>query len=253
MEKENREAVEQNDTVEIDLGQLFRAIWKNIWFVLLCMVLLGGLTLCVNVFVIHPTYRVNFTAYVNNHSSSDQTSSLNSADTSASQSLAYTYAAIMSSRSVLVDAAKQAKISYEDVDELSACVSTEVQDSTQLVDVHVTMQDPDEAYAFAKAIADIAPDYISEIVEGSSMKVVVQPEEATKPYSPHISRNTAIGIILGALIAMVIIVIRELTDTRVKNEDSLEEEFGISVIGTIPDFESAGSSKEYGYYGHYYQ
>ncbi|MGI5990144.1 MAG: YveK family protein [Lachnospiraceae bacterium] len=253
MENEKLSAAQNNEVVEIDLGQLFRAIWKKKWLVILAALVTGIIVFAVNAFIISPTYRVSFTAYVNNHSSSENTSSLSSGDTSAAQSLTYTYAAIITSRSVLVDAANVAGVSYEDTSELSDYVSTQVQEDTQLLTVYVTMKDADLAYAYAQAIASVAPDYISDIVEGSSMKVVSDPIPAEHKYSPRTGRNTAVGLILGALFAMIYVVIRELTDNRVKNEDALAEEFGISVIGTIPDFESAGSAKEYGYYGHYYK
>ena len=254
---EENKSIRDNDSdvVEIDLGRLMKAILRKFWLVILLAFIVGTATLAVNEFLIDPTYRSYFTAYVNNHSQSgsDQTTTLTSGDTTAAQSLAYTYAAIMSSRSVLEDAAKDAGLDYE-YSELEGFVSTEVQSDTQLVNVYVTMKDPDEAYELAKAIESVAPDYVSDIVEGSSMKIVTEAEIPEGTYTPHVGRNTVVGAVLGALIAIVWIVILELTDTRVKSEDQLTEMYGISVIGSIPDYETAssGNSKSYGYgyYGH---
>lgn len=240
-----------NEEVEIDLGRLMAAIGKHIGVVIVLALVCAIVTAAVNFFVIEPTYRSSFTAYVNNHSREGDATTLTSGDTSAAQSLAYTYAAIMSSRSVLVDAAKDAGLDYE-YDDLKDFVTTEVQNDTQLVNVYVTMKDPKESYAMAKAIEEVAPDYVSDIVDGSSMKIVTEAQLPDEHYTPHRGRNTAIGAILGALVAIIIVVVMELSDTRVKSEDQLEEQFGISIVGTIPDFAEAadGDAHGYGYYGH---
>lgn len=251
-ENKGRNPQKAETSQEIDLEKLFKAVWKNIWLLIVGMLAGGVIALLVTLFLIHPAYRSGFTAYVNNHSQSDSTSSLNSGDTSASESLALTYAHIMESRSLIEDAARGAGLNgkYSD-DRLAGCVHSDVENSTQLLNVYVTMGDPDDAYKMAKAMADAAPEYIANIVEGSSMKIVSDPRYPNYPYSPSRKKNTAIGIILGALLILVYIVIRELTDTRVKNQDELEDMFGIPVLGTIPNFRSAAPGRDYGYGSRY--
>lgn len=242
-----------NNLVKIDLGRLMRAIIKKIWLVILLSFIVGTVVFLVDEYMIDPTYRSYFTAYVNNHSQSvsEETTTLTSGDTNASQSLAYTYATIMSCRSVLVDAAEEAGLDYE-YQELEGFVSTEVPTDTQLVNIYVTMKDPDEAYKLAKAIESVASDFLSKAVEGSSMEIITEAEIPSGTYTPRVSRNTAYGVVLGALIAIIGIIIQELTDTRFKSEDQLTEMYGILSIGSVPDFESAasGRSKAYGY-GYY--
>lgn len=251
MNESVEKTVQDNEEVEIDLGRIFRALWKNFLFIILATVLCGLIALLVSVFVIHPTYRTGFTAYVNNHSQTDSTSSLTSGDTTAAQSLTYTYASIMSSRSVVMDAAKTAGLdSSYTYDSLKECISTEVETDTQLVNLYVTMESADDAYNLAQAIEETAPDYITDIVDGTSMKIVSEAVYPDKKYSPSYSKNTIIGCVLGALLMIIIITVRELTDNRVKSSDQLEEMFGISVIGEIPDFKMASEGKYgYVYYG----
>ena len=97
----------------------------------------------------------------------------------------------------------------------------------------------DIAHSFGPAVADI--------VEGSSMKIVVYPTLPTRPNYPSKRRNTALGMLLGAFLMIAYLAIRELLDTRVRSEQELEEKFGIPIIGTIPNFDSAGSKGGYNY------
>lgn len=240
-----------NDETEINLGELFHVLGQHIGQIIIGALVVGIATLLITMFVIQPTYRSGFTAFVNNRNGSS-TTEMQSQDVQAAQSLTYTYAEIMKSRPVVEAAVKQAGL--PDTDEYSYDtlinnnITTEIDDNTQLVNLYVTLDDANDAYALAKAIADISPQFVSSIVDGTSMKIMTEPQLPTEQYSPSAKKNTAIGVVLGAFIMIIYILIRYMTDTSVKGEKDLEEKFGISVIGSIPDFMSA--SGESGYYGY---
>lgn len=247
----SRNTSQNNGVVEIDLAELAGAIWKRKGLVIVLTLLGALLALAITVLAIRPTYRSSFTAYVNNHSTNSENNidTLNNGDTTASQSLAQTYSVIMASRPVVEDALKQAKLSYT-YEDVSNCISTSIQTNTQLVTLNVTMQSAEDAKKLADAIADVAPDYIADIVEGSSMKIVSSPVLATSKYSPSISKNTVIGALIGLLLALVIVTVQYLTDDRIHSAADLEKKFGISIMGSIPDFATVGKQK--GGYGYYY-
>ena len=221
---------------EIDLAVLLKLFWRKLWLILLVAVFCATTAGVITRVFIAPTYESGFTAFVNNKSETGNQTSVTSADTSAAESLANTYAEILHSRPMLESAAKLAKIdrSYK---ELNSMVSTHIQSNTQLVDVKVTADTPEEAYYLAKTMSEIAPDYLSDIVEGSSMKVVSKPVKNTQKVGPSMSRNGMLGAILGALAVMICLVIVEITDTRIKNQSELEETYGYSVVGVIPSLD----------------
>jgi succinoglycan biosynthesis transport protein ExoP len=229
---------------EIDLLDIGRAIWSKFWFVILLTLIGAALAFGITNFLIHPTYRSSFTVYVNNHSSNseNQVNSLNSGDTAASQTLAQTYASILKSRPVVEDAMDRISMNTA-YDDIVDDITTEVDTDSQLVTLDVTMESAKEARNLARAIARVSPKYIANIVEGSSMKIVSSPILADKPYAPSIPKNTAIGAIIGFLLAVVIVVIRHLSDDRIKSVEELKAKFGFSVIGTIPNFDEAANNK----------
>lgn len=221
---------------EIDLAVLLKIFWKKLWLILLVAIFCATTAGVITRVFIAPTFESGFTAFVNNKAESGNQTTVTNADTSAAESLANTYAEILRSRPMLESAAKLAKIdrSYK---ELNSMVATHIQSNTQLVDVKVTAGSPDEAFSLAKAISEIAPDYLSDIVEGSSMKVVSKPVKNTQKVGPSMSRNGMLGAILGALAVMVCLVIIEITDTRIKSQSELEETYGYSVVGVIPSLD----------------
>ena len=221
---------------EIDLAVLLKIFWRKLWLILLVAIFCATTACVITRVFIAPTYESGFTAFVNNKAETGNQTSVTNADTSAAESLANTYAEILHSRPMLESAAKLAKIdrSYQ---ELNSMVSTHIQSNTQLVDVKVTADTPEEAYHLAKTMSEIAPDYLSDIVEGSSMKVVSKPVKNTQKVGPSMSRNGMLGAILGALAVMICLVIIEITDTRIKSQSELEETYGDSVVGVIPSLD----------------
>lgn len=230
---------------EIDLLAIVKLVWGRKWLVLAAALVFGFITYLGTMFLIKPTYQASFTAFINNRSATDNdVQALTNGDTSAAQSLTYTYAAIMKSRAILEDAVNRAGLpySYEAIDGGDA-VSTSIENNTQLVTLYVTLEDPNEAYTLANAISEIAPGYLADIVDGTSMKIVTKPVIPDHKYAPNEVKNTVIGALLGFLLMVAVIVIREFIDDRVKSEDDLESRFGISVVGTIPNIHAAASRR----------
>ncbi len=233
------EPKQKSENTEIDLIELAKALWKHAGWILLVGVICGALAFAGTHLLVTPQYQSSFTAYVNNRSGQDNgNNTLTSADLSASQSLVKTYSAVITSRSVLEAAAAQAGVG-SDYMQLSKMVSTQSVDDTEIIQVSVTMPDAKQAAALAGAISEVAGEYITKIVEGSSMQIVDQPVIPTKIYSPSYKKNLLLGIILGIVLACGVIVLRELLDDRVKDSGTLEERFGLPVIGTIPNIEVA--------------
>lgn len=251
--KEKKPRREGND--EIDLLPLFKAVISKWWLIVIFAVVFGLVSYFVTDTFVTPTYRSGFTAYVNNYSGVvvsgsekvNQNKKLTTSDITASQSLVKTYSKIILSRTVLTEAASRVNSNYT-VKQLSNMVSTSTEDETEVIGVYVTADDPKVAAQLASAIADVAPEMISQIIEGSSMQIIDEPLVPNSIYSPNYSKNTAVGVLLGAVAAVAIIIIKELLDDHVKNENELEERFSIPVVGVIPDINSAiKQSSRYAY------
>ena len=227
--------VMQNNN-EIDLLAVARLVWKHIGIVILAAIALGVAAYAATIFLIAPTYESTFTVFVNNRTDTSQTTEITNADTSAASSLAQTYAEIMESRPLLEQAAKEADMDYLTDSQLSEMVSASIQSNTQLVNVQVIADSAQDAYTYAKALAAVAPDYLADIVEGTSMKIVTKPALKENQIAPSPLKNAVMGALIGFIIAVAIIIIIDIADTRVKSKEELERLFGYSVMGDIPAF-----------------
>ncbi|MCD7843140.1 MAG: Wzz/FepE/Etk N-terminal domain-containing protein [Clostridiales bacterium] len=249
---EEQKIIAEDNEIVIDIAKLFKALWQRAWIIVLVALLGCSLAYLGTKSFVQPTYRAVFTAYVNNNSSDEWTTTVSNADLTAAQSLVYTYTHILTSRTMLLAAAEEigADYTYED---MCRWVTTDVVEDTEIIEVRVTMNSPEEALALAEAIAAMMPIYVTEIVEGSSAQIIDMPVLPESIYAPSYIRNALIGGVLCAFLAAAVILLLELLDDTVKEEETLEQRFGVTVIGVIPDLASAdkyASHYGYGSYGH---
>ena len=235
MEKE----IQQNEVIEIDLRRVLDAIMKKAWLVALAAVLGAVMVLVGSLLFISPKYQSSAMFYVNNNSVSlgDTTLSITSADISASRGLVKSYIVILNTRESLNDV-----IDYAGVDrtyaELKSMISAEAVDATEIFEVVVTSEDPQEAEKIASAIAYILPKRITSIIEGTSAKIVDSAVVASHPSSPSYSKNALIGFLVGFVVSVGAIVLNVLFDITIRTEEDIAQACKYPVLTAVPDLKA---------------
>ena len=96
---------------------------------------------------------------------------------------------------------------------------------------------PEKAQAILQLILDSAQREINRIISGCQVNVVDNASLPTTTSSPNVKQNTFIGIFVGVVLGIAVIFIRELLDTRIKDEDDLKNRYNIPVLGVIPNLD----------------
>lgn len=232
--------------IEIDLLRLFKSVLQKIWAVILSAVIFGAATFGFTYLFIEPTYEARTLLYVNNSSFSVGNTSFNisTSSLSAAQELVNTYIVILKARTSLNEI-----IEYADIDrsylELKDMISAAPVNSTEIFEVVVTSTNPAESEKIANAIATLLPKRIAEIVDGSSVRVVDYAIVPTSRSGPSYAKNTFIGIIIGIIISVAIIILRDLFDVFVREEQYLSQTYPYPILAAIPNMRNTKSS---GYY-----
>lgn len=224
---------------EIDTGKLLRFLWNGKYWIATAALVTAVAAILFSTYFIRPLYRADFTVFINNRSTDVETQLVSNADTIAAQSLTHTYSALIQNRSVLEPAAKKAGLEYP-YEKIKKMVSADIEDNTQLINIHVTAETPDECLLLADRIAETAPGYVEDIIEGTSMKIVSSPVAVNAPVYPNIKRNALAGALAGFAAAALILFLRFITDTKMHDIAELEEEYGIPVVGSIPCIRQEG-------------
>ena len=246
MEEKNRSGVEE---FEIDFSRVFHAVMSKAWLVSIVAVLCAMLTFVGTYFFVTPQYEAGAKFYVNNSNLSlgDASLSISSGDLTTSRSLVDSYIVILKTRETLVDVLDYAGAARTP-SELRGMISAEAVDETEIFQVTVTSSDPQEAERLANAIAYILPKRIGTIIDGTSARVAEAAVIPSSPSSPSYPKNTVVGFLMGLLLCVGIIALREIFDTTIREEADITQSCKHPILATVPDMTS--HSKGSAYYGY---
>jgi len=243
---------QQENEREIDVARLLQILLKRAWLIIAVAFVCCIATYLYSANLIAPTYRSDFTAYVDNRvaASTEGNGSTTTSDLNASIYLTYLYEDIIVSRSVLNDAADSCGLNYS-YNQLKNMVSTSIAEDAALITVYVVSKDPLESMKLATAIADVAPGHVARMKEGSSMRILDEPILPDGQYAPHNAKNALLGAVIGFAISVVFVLVLDLTNDKVRNADELELRYNIVAIGVIPDLAASDGSENHYSYGRY--
>ena len=239
----------QEQYLEIDLMRLLSALRHKVWIILLAAAVCGAAAFGITEFLITPMYQSDVLLYINNNRSEVSSDTVSQSDLTASQSLAETYVAILGSRSVLSEAARQAGGKYTE-SELQSMMSASAVNETELLRITVTGADPQDTMLLANAVADVSSAAMMKTVDACNVQIVDRADAPDSPSSPDVPRNTALGFLVGILLSAAFIVLRELTDTVIRSEKDLNTVFeDLPVLGVIPKLDNRAfkNDEKYGY------
>lgn len=230
---------------ETTLWDVAGLLLRKIHWLILAGLLMGAIVYFAVSFLIAPKYESSVSFYVFNNTSSSQSGTVNNGDLQAAESLATTYSNILASNSVL-DAVLNDLGSNVDLTrkELSEMTDASVVSGTQLLEMVVTSTDPQLSCKIASSFAKVAPNEMIRITKVGGVEVVDRPEIATEKSSPRTVFDSAIGFVVGMLIAAVVIVTRSMSDTTIYLPEDIEKAIGVTVLGQIPDINASGDDAE---------
>ena len=247
MEKQDK----NKEYYTIDLVHIFKSLWQRIWIVILAGVIAATIGFGVSAFAISPTYSSSIMLYVNNSSFSIGKSnfSISASEITAAQSLVKTYGEILNNRTTLERVIEKANVDYS-ASQLSAMIVSEPSNETEIMKVTVTCGNPYEASKIANCIAEVLPIRISEIIDGASMGVVDYATVNRSKVAPNITNYTAIGLVLGVLLSVMVLSALAILDNTIHDEEYILRTYDYPILAKVPDLVNTGSKS---YSSYYYQ
>jgi capsular polysaccharide biosynthesis protein len=192
-------------------------------------------TVFLTVYIIKPTYISSVKLYVVPKSETDKVINSDINDLNYAQKVVNTYIEILRTNVFFNKVAEEADLGFSEND-LKNMISFRVLNDTEIFQIDVSSVNP----AYAKIIADIvsvqAPAQISGIIDNNNIKLVQDAEMPLKPSSPNLTLNLMIGFVSGLVISMMIAIIKEILDFRVKSSEDIINTYKLPILGSIPNF-----------------
>ena len=239
---------ERNEGLEIDLQKLILAYLHKWWLILLCGIILAAGAWIYTANCITPMYRAEVSVYVNNIRSNQQIDYLSESNLAASQRLVNTYMNIVKSDRVLnqVSNSLDGEYTVADLRKMLSCAQVE---ETEIFKIYISHPNPLESERIANLMAEIAPEDISSLIEGSSARIIDYAKTPEKPFTPSYKKNVFLGGMIGCFLAAAYVTLQYLLDVRIKDDEDLAAIAEYPILGQIPVItaKSTSSKKKHGY------
>ncbi|WP_302818852.1 YveK family protein [Ruthenibacterium lactatiformans] len=223
----------------IDLRELFLLVKKNILMILAVTIASAAVGFLISAFLLSPQYEASATLIVNSREDQTaQTTITNDQITSATK-LVDTYSVILTSDTVLDKAIADLELTL-DYEELLDKVTVESVNGTQVMKISVQDEDPVLAQSIVANIVEQAPEIIIQTVKAGSVEVISQAKTAEEPVSPKKVLNTALAGILGLVLSLGFVLLRNVMNNKFMTDDDISKKLGLTVLGVIPQIDIKG-------------
>lgn len=227
--------MEEQNTLEIDVLQLFRSLWKRKLVILLVAIITSSVAFAYSTFVIKPEFTSTTRIYVVNRDQGEK-SGLTNQDLQAGTYLVKDYREIILSQDVLEEVVSDLKLDLTPKG-LDNKIKVTVPVDTRIVSISVKDKQPEEASRIANSLREVAAEKIVAVTRVSDVTTLEEARPATTPSSPNVRRNTLFGFLGGAVVTVIAVLLIELLDTRVKRPEDVEDVLQIPLLGLVPDLD----------------
>ena len=176
------------------------------------------------------TYTASTSMYVlaRNQDASSNTSL--STDLSASQMISNDVSTLLTSDRALAQTAED--LALPDLEDYDVSVTSET--TSRVIGLSVTGPDPQTAADVANRLVANVSSIAQEVMSIESVNPIDQARAPEAPSGPNRPLYVAVALMAGLFLAVAIVVVEDMLNTKVRGEEEVEELLGIPVIGRIP-------------------
>ena len=224
---------QEKQAVEIDVFAMLKTLWKRKFSIVLVALVFAIAAFGYSAFLAKKEYQSTSRIYVVSRQNQDNNALTNS-DLQAGSYLVKDYREIILSQNVLSQAIEELKLDMTPA-ELSKKISVSVPTDTRILSITAKDGNPKEAARIANGLRNVAAEKIIAVTKVSDVTTLDEAEVPQSPSSPNIRRNVLLGFIAGAGLMVVLMVVVEVLDDRVKRPEDVEELMGLTLLGIVPD------------------
>ena len=125
-----------------------------------------------------------------------------------------------------------------DIGYLRAVIGVEVVTDSTLMKVSVTTGDPELAYAISTAIQSMYADFSKDVFPSANVTVADNATKAVLASDSSTLIYTAAGLILGAALAVLIVLITAKIQNKLLSTEDIKTNFNINILATVSDIKN---------------
>lgn len=219
----------ESDEIEIDLKELFFEVVAEWKMILVSTVLVGLIMFLISNFIITPQYQSTAKLYVFTKS----TSLTSLADLQMGSNLTSDYMVVLGGRPIMDQVIENLDLDMNYA-ELGGMISFTNPSNSRILEITATHPEPNVAKAICDEVADVAAKFIADKMDQDPPSVIQYGYVAEGPVSPNVVQNTLLGAVIGAFLAIAIVVLTFLLNDTIMTPDDMERKVGLNVLASLP-------------------
>lgn len=219
---------------ELDLKELFNLFWrKKVQIILIVLIFI----------ILGVTYTIGFTKPMYTSKTSmiltmagspnKEETAITTTDVTLNSKLVSTYSEIIKRKAVLSEVIANLKLDTNEK-KLEKCINVASVKDTELIEIAVTTEIPDDSAKIANEIAKVFTDKIKQYYNIENVQIVDVAEKDEKPSNINHKKDVAIFAVIGIVVAAAYVLILNMLDSTVKTPDDIEKELKLTVLSAIP-------------------
>ena len=221
---------------ELDLKELFSIFWNKKVQIILIVLIFIVLGIIYTIGFTTPMYTSSTSlvlAGAESPSDGAETDSITTTDITINSKLVSTYSVIVRSKDVLGQVISNLGIN-ESWEQLRNHVSVSSVEDTEVIQISVTTENPEESAKIANEIANVFTEKVADIYNMNNVHVLDEADVENEPSNINHQRDVVIFAFIGVVIAVIYVLVANMLDTTVKTAEEVEKEFKLPVIASIP-------------------
>lgn len=220
---------------ELDLKELLQIFWEKKVQIILIILIFMVVGVIYSVGFVTPKYQSSTTLLLatNSSSSNSGTESITTNDITLNSKLVSTYTVLVKSHKVIRNVISNLAINLDE-DTIRNNVSVTTVSDAEVIEISVKNEDPVLAAKITNEMSKVFIENVKEYYGMENVHIVDEAEVAQGPCNVNHVKDVIIFAFIGAVIAVMYVLIANMLDTTIKSEEELEKITGFTVLAAIP-------------------
>lgn len=231
---------------EIDLKELVQLFWEKKIQIIIIVAIFAVVGFIYTIGFVTPKYQATTSLLLATNSAQSAAgldSSITTNDVNLNSKLVSTYSKLVKSDKVVRTVISNLSLNMEEAT-LKKIVSVTAAEDTEFIEISVKDEDPALATKIANEIAKVFIDNVKEFYGVENVHVVDAAEVPQEPYNINHMKDIIIFAFVGAVVAVMNVLIVNMLDTTIKSEEDIEKNFGLTVLATMPLYEDEDNKRK---------
>lgn len=228
---------------ELDLKELLQIFWEKKLQIILITAIFMTIGVIYTLVFVTPKYQSSTTLLLaTNSSDSSNKEAITTTDVTLNSKLVSTYRDLVESKKVIRNVISNLAIDEEE-ENIRKNVSVTAKSDAEILEIAVKNEDPVIAAKVANEIAKVFIENVKEYYGMENVHIVDEAEVEQLPCNINHTKDIVIFAFIGLVVASMYVLVVNMLDTTIKTSEDIEKIAGVTVLASIPVYETALEEK----------